>query len=62
LEALLPLHFSGEERKETVTHQRRGGQLFTTREGLLQYFQITKPSKSNFWEAIAEKKNSATQG
>jgi sulfite reductase (NADPH) flavoprotein alpha-component len=48
------LHFSGEE---TVTTKE--GETFTLREGLLQHFQITQPSKQ-FLEVIAER--SATRG
>ena len=43
------LHFSGEE---TVTTKE--GETFTLRDGLLQYFQITQPSKQ-FLELIAER-------
>ncbi len=39
-ELLEALHFSGEE---TVTTKE--GETFTLREGLLQHFQITQPSK-----------------
>ena len=48
-EFLGALHFSGDE---TVTTKE--GETFTIREGLLQHFQITQPSKQ-FLEAIAEK-------
>src|SRR5258708_26739572 len=48
-ELLDVLHFSG---VETVTTKE--GETFTSREALLQHFQITQPSKQ-FLEAIAEK-------
>jgi sulfite reductase (NADPH) flavoprotein alpha-component len=48
-EILQALHFSGEE---TVTTKE--GESFTLREGLLQHFQITQPSKQ-FLELIAER-------
>src|SRR5260370_15180485 len=48
-EFLEALHFSGDETVNT-----KEGETFTIREGLLQHFQITQPSKQ-FLEAIAEK-------
>ena len=48
-EILKALHFSGEE---TVTTKE--GETFTLREGLLEHFQITQPSKQ-FLELMAEK-------
>ena len=48
-ELLEALHFSGDELVTT-----KEGETFTLREGLLQHFQITQPSKQ-FLEAIAEK-------
>ena len=47
------LHFSGDE---TVTTKE--GETFSLRQGLLQHFQITQPSKQ-FLEAIAEKSPTA---
>ena len=48
-EILKALHFSGEE---TVTTKE--GETFTLREGLIEHFHITQPSKQ-FLELIAER-------
>jgi sulfite reductase (NADPH) flavoprotein alpha-component len=48
-ELLEALHFSGEESVTT-----KEGETFPLREGLIQYFQITQPSKQ-FLELIAER-------
>jgi sulfite reductase (NADPH) flavoprotein alpha-component len=54
-ELLEALHFSGDEIVTT-----KEGETFSIRQGLLQHFQITQPSKQ-FLEAIAERSATATE-